>query len=230
MAIVRGHNFQINDLCNAQDLNDLVRLAQISNLGLSDLGGSFPALSALSAPSGAGTGWIAAQHEAPLAAAQGSYTQLSYVITTHSGQVALFNPYGLETRRLYWRGDGDPLLVPGLGFHSRVVGAPNVTLECSIGYSVTGNPIHQFVGSNIGTAASGTALRLRFAGIHGANVVDGGDTIRKYYYFLNAATGQWQHSPGATNTQFVHALALEGTLNGSTTLPAFLFGALLRRA
>ena len=227
MAITRGHSYSINDVVTAQSLNDLVRLASISGLDSSVLTSSSPQISTFSAPSGATYGWISAQYDPALISTNASFAHFNYVLTTPAGQVALFAPFGMETRRF----STNDVLPTGHAWFLRTVGSPGPTLNCGYTYT-TGTPQHHYLGCNYGTAASGMPARLVFKGPIGGRVVDaGGAAVRHYWYFLNAGGGQHQHSAGVTNTNKVFGFSMDHRFSSiDTTMPGFLFGSPLWRA
>jgi len=232
VSIVRGHTFQTNDVVSANDLNDLVRRAIISGVSAADLGSPL-GISIFSAASGASAGVMTYEYEPDGVVTGGPYAQVKYLIHQKSGaQVAIFMPGGLETRRFISR---SPSLARGSCWLASIFGSAGVTLACDFTYSV-GVARHDPIGTQTGTFSDSSStnatsmLRLTMKGIAPARVVDAGDTIRKFYYLLNAATGQWQHSPGATNTSKVFALAMRPSDSGDTTLPAYFFGAALWRS
>lgn len=225
-SITRGHTFDLTDIVTAQTLNDLVRRATISGLTVADIPGSSAQISVFSAASGAGPGWISAQYERLRTASNSSSAEFKYVLTSPAGEVALFNPYGLETRRFYQSEGGFSHGQAGLVS----LGSAGITLTATFAYS-TGFPQHHHIGGVANSAASGTFPRFVMRGPIPANVVDaGGPLIRKYYYLLNASTAQYQHSAGATNTDKVLGMSLDLQLEGDTRIPAFLFGAPIWRS
>src|SRR5574342_197347 len=155
-TIVRGHSFDLTDIANAQSLNDLVERAQISGLLVGDTPNSGAQISVYSAASGAANGWISAQYDPLTLSSNSSFAEFNYVLTTPNGQVALFKPTGLETRRFLNFQDtylhGSALLLRTLP------AGGNVTLQATAAYT-TGTPQHQFLGANIGTTASGSTPR-----------------------------------------------------------------------
>jgi len=225
-TITRGHNYGITDIVNAVDLNELVSRAQITGLTLSDLGSGVAIMSNFSAASNAAVGWITAKYEIPRLTFGASFAEYIYTIKVDSQanpDVALFKPHGLESGRFC---SAVRPQEPGSALLIRVDAANGVTLTLTHGYT-TGTPHHAWIGANIGTAATAAGTnraRLVVQGFHGSRVVDAGDTIRKYYYLLNAVTAQWQHSPSATNTDKVAALSMNQSRNDAE-MPAYLFGA-----
>lgn len=228
ITITAGHQFATNEIANAGTLNDLVQHATISGLTAADISGSILGISVFSGASGASPGSVSYEYQPDQTLLGGPYALPMYLITQFTGaKVALFSPYGLETRRFVNRNENN--LVPGTAFLIRLGEGANVTLSCTVGYAI-GVPRHDFLGSSYGTTSSSptdpsNTPRLTIRGPCPANVVDAGDTIRKFYYLLNAVTGQWQHSPSATNTDKVAALALRPNDSGGNTFPMFLFGA-----
>jgi len=227
-TITRGHHYGITDIVNAGDLNELVSRAQISGLTLADLGSGIAILSNFSAASDAAVGWITAKYEIPRLTFGASFAEYIYTIKvdTQPGgntDVALFKPLGLESGRFC---SAVRPQEPGSALFIRIDGANGVTMTLTHGYT-TGTPQHAWLGANIGTAATAAGTnraRLVIQGFHGSRVVDAGDTIRKYYYLLNAVTAQWQHSPNATNVDKVAALSMNQSRNDAE-MPAYLFGA-----
>ena len=230
VTVVRGHTFDISDIATADGLNDLIRRATIAGLTIADFPGSSAQISTFSAPASAPNGWVSAQYDPLFLATQASGAEFNYVLTSPGGQVALFKPAGLETRRFFAGQDsyawGSALLI-------RALGAPSATLHLTAAYN-TGFPQHQFLGGGYNTAASGTMPRLIVKGFVGANVVDAGPGsdvgLRHYYYLLNASTAQFQHSAGVTNTDKVMGVSVQTSLTGNTIIPAFLYGAPIWRA
>lgn len=225
-SITRGHTFATNDIVNANDLNDLVRRATISGLSSGDIGSAL-GISIFSSASGASAGVMSYEYEPDGVVTGGPYTQVKYLIHQLSGaKVSIFTPGGLETRRFVCHnaslGHGTAWLAPNAG-------AVGVTMTCDFTY-VTGVARHDCIGAQTGTFSDSSStnvtnmLRLTIKGIAPARVVDAGDTIRKYYYLLNAATGQYQHSPGATITSKVYGLAMRPSDSGDTILPVYLMG------
>jgi hypothetical protein len=226
-SLSRGHTFLTNDVVTANDLNDLVRRATVSGLSSGDLG-SVLGISIFSAASGASAGVMSYEYEPDGVVVGTGYSQVKYLIHQKSGaQVAIFMPGGLETRRFASR---TPSLARGSAWLASIFGSAGVTLVCDFTYSA-GVARHDPIGSQTGTFSDSSPtnatglLRLTMKGIGPARVVDAGDTIRKYYYLLNAATAQWQHSPGATNTSKVFALAMRPTDSGDIVAPAYFLGA-----
>lgn len=232
VSITRGHTFGVNDIVTANDLNDLVRRAVISGVSSADLGAPL-GISVFSAASGASPGVVTYEYEPDGVVTGGPYTQAKYLIHQVSGgQVALFFPGGMETRRFASR---DPSFAHGSAWLSSAVGSAGITMVATFVYA-TGVARHDQIGSQTGTFSNSSPtdprglLRLTMRGIAPSRVVDAGDTIRKFYYNLNAATGQWQHSPGATNTSKVFGLAMRPSDSGDTVLPMFCFGAPIWRS
>jgi len=225
-SITRGHTFATNDIVNANDLNDLVRRATISGLSAGDIGSAL-GISIFSAASGASAGVVTYEYEPDGVVTGGPYSQVKYLIHQVSGaQVALFMPGGLETRRFHTR---FPSLAHGTSWVASIFGAAGMTLACDYTYPI-GVARHDCIGAQTGTFSDTSStsvrsiLRLTIKGVAPARVVDAADTIRKYYYLLNAATGQFQHSPGATSTSKVFGLAMRPTDSGDTVLPMYLMG------
>jgi hypothetical protein len=230
-TITRGHNYGINDFVNAADLNELVSRAQITGLTVADLGSGIAIMSSFSAPTDAAVGWITAKYEVPRLTFGASFAEYIYTIKVDSQanpDVALFKPLGLESGRFCSTVRPQE---PGNALFIRVDASNGVTLSLTHGYT-TGTPQHAWLGANIGTAATAAGTnrtRLVIGGFFGSRVVDAGDTIRKYYYMLNAVTGQWQHSPGATNVDKVGALSMNQSRNDAE-MPAWMFSAPIWRA
>lgn len=225
-TITRGHSYGTTDIVNAGDLNELVSRARITGIVLSDLGSGIAIMSNFSAATDAAVGWITCKYEIPRLTFGASFAENNYTIKVDSqvpNDVSLFKPLGLESGRFCSvvrpQEPGSALLI-------QVVGGVGVTLPLTHGYTV-GSPQHGWIGANIGTAptaAGANRARLVVAGFHGSRVVDASDTIRKYYYLLNAVTAQWQHSPGATNVDKVAALSMNQSRNDAE-MPAWLFAA-----
>lgn len=225
-TITRGHSYGTNDIANADDLNELVSRAQITGIVVGDLGSGVAILSDYSAPSDAAVGWITAKYEIPRLTFGASFAEYIYTIKVDSQSnpdVAVFKPLGLESGRFC---SAVRPQEPGNALFIRTTAEMSVTLTLTHGYT-TGTPQHAWLGANIGTAptlAGTNRARLIVAGFFGSRVVDAGDTIRKYYYMLNAVTGQWQHSPGATNVDKVAALSMNQSRNDAE-MPAWMFAA-----
>lgn len=222
-AITRGHSYDITDVVNAESLNNLVRLAVISGLTASDIPGSGAQISVFSAPTNAGNGWISAQYELPFLSSNVSWSEFNYVISTPEGQVSLFKPLGLESRRFFnfWGANGGP----GTAWLILGQGATSSTLQATAAYT-TGFSQHSVLGAARGTAASGFPARLVLKGLHDGDVVDAGGTdVRHYWYLINAVTAQFQHTAGATNTDKVISISMDHRLTGAALIPGYLFGA-----
>ena len=219
-TIGRGKSFDVNELLSAASLNQLVRNASINGLSGVDLG-SNPQISNGSAPSDAGNGWISAQYEAVKDSNSASLAEYKYVLTSPFGQVALFSPYGFETRRFVHKDGGT--LAAGL---VELVSTGNNSASLAATYSyATGTPRHDAIGCLQTTCPSGTHGRLIMKGPVGAAVVDaGGAAVRHYGYLLNASTGQLQHSAGVTNTDKVLSISLDHRRTGDAVIPFWMFG------
>ena len=231
ISIARGHQYATTDLVTSGNLNDLIYRASITGVVASDFG-SLLTITSYSLPAAPSVGSVAAQYEPFKSLNSASCSDLRYVVQGPHGPVAIWGQYGLETRRFYYRGDAAAFLSPGSPFNLRRTGAASVTLATTIGYSTTGVSIKDFVGSCHGTAVSGSYPRLTYSGFEDSNVVDGGDTaLRHYYYQLNAGgLGLMQHSPGATSTDGVLGLGLDDSLSGAIIAPWWTFGAPLFRS
>lgn len=227
-TITRGKSFGLTELVAAGSLNQLVTAAGITGLSSADLGTFAQIYSNGSAPSTAAVGSISAQYEGVNDSASISLAEFKYVLSGPTGQVALFSPYGLETRRIK-HADGGTLSAGLIQLIKSSTAAP-ASLAGTYTYS-TGTPQHHFIGGLQSTALSGTYGRLIMRGIIGANIVDaGGAPVRHYAYLLNAATGQFQHSAGVTNTNKVLGLSLDNRRSGDAVIPFFLFGAPIWRS
>lgn len=226
-TITRGHSYGTTDIVNAGDLNELVSRALITGIVLSDLGSGVAIMSNFSAATDAAVGWITCKYEIPRLTFGASFAEMNYTIKVDSQSgntdVALFKPLGLESGRFC---SAVRPQEPGNALFIRVDAGTPLTLTLTHGYT-TGTPQHAWLGANIGTAPTAAGLnraRLIVAGFFGSRVVDAGDTIRKYYYMLNAVTGQWQHSPGATNVDKVGAISMNQARNDAE-MPAWMFAA-----
>lgn len=105
--VIRGRSFAPSSVVTADGLNQLVRNAQIENLTLADFAGAnIQWVSAHTAPTDAGPGWVTAHYEgintffaSGPTAAELSYFLRIYASGVSHGNACLFSPYRIETRR-----------------------------------------------------------------------------------------------------------------------------------
>lgn len=235
-TITRGYSFAVNDVVTAFTLNKLVSGAVISGLTASDFSNSSGLITIGTAPTDTmAVGALAAIYETPLTQSTASWAEHNYLLKTTEGLVALFKPLGLETRRFFHASSGAD--VPGVAFSFNVSGA-GPTLLCDRSYSDQATPRHLFLGSppvTCNTGASNHMNRIIIKGVATVRILEvpsgAGTQARRYFQMDNrSATGQWEHSSGATSTDKVAGMALDIQTGNDNRVTGFLFGGPLYRS
>lgn len=148
-TIVRGFNFAPNDLCTADRLNDLVRLAQVDDVELSDVVGCSIYTAAATSPAG----WLTYVYERHTIDSGPTCADLSFMLRTYGSpgtvaDVALWNPYRLETKRYDGQHSGLPNIYGPLGY-THTGGVDDQALELRVDYAITNRGAPQCITFNV---------------------------------------------------------------------------------
>lgn len=190
-TIVRGFNFAPNDLCTADRLNDLVRLAQLDNIEISDVIGTSIYTAAATAPAG----WLTYVYERHALDSGPTCADLSFMLRTYGSpgtvaDVALWNPYRLETKRYDGNHSGLPDIYGPLGYKHTYAGAPlnDQGTELITDYAITNRGGPQCITFNIpGSSQTDPASlwrpRMAIKGLAPCrfSVVAGGEYYARHY-------------------------------------------------
>ena len=224
-TIVRGHNFGINDLVFAQDLHDLVRNAQITGLGLSDLSdGTVVTISVHTAPTTPPMGWITAKYESSFQSTHVSYTEFNYLIRGRCGDVALFKPLGLEQRMVFQQ---QTPVEAGRAFLIEPLASPGVTLEGDTDFTAITDAHFSYLGSTYGTTTTSSSEGMPRTVLKGLCDVDitnntSSATDRQYLRVVSTTTTGRFQSSGASYSQRAGAMLMDQRLR--EVAPGFMFG------
>ena len=230
-TIVRGHNFGINDLVFAQDLHDLVRLAQISNLALSDLGeGTLVTVSVHTGPSTVPTGWVTAKYEVPFTSTHVSYSEFNYLLRTRTGDVALFKPLGLEQKMVVQQ---QTPVANGRMFAIEPLASPGVTLEGDTSFVAVTDAFFAYLGSTFGSTTTSTSESCPRSVLKGWCDVDitnntSSAVNRQYLRVISTTTTGRFQSSGASFSQRAGGMLMDQRLR--EVAPGFMFGGVIFRS
>lgn len=223
-TITRGRTFDPSELVTAAKLHQLIDAATIAGLSTEDFTGTVRGIAGSTPASPAEA---AAWSTYETSSFEGmTVSELRFMIQAKAGAVALWNPYGFESIRLYCSTDDSPQAA-GCAMMSDRTNGGGVTLIA--GGDNIANAIPFVVGTPRATVSSNEPIRCVLSGLAGIwRAGSSGVSVpNKWasYAYRDGAAQTW-NATTASNTLGAHAVLLS---HATGYMPGYLLGAPLWR-